>query len=88
VFVGIWQYFEKLQEKGPRQGFFPEPSKSILFVSEHNRIAAKNTFKDLGFTVVTGSIYLRGFIQGASDQLSWIKEKMRIGWLQLKNWPW
>jgi hypothetical protein len=32
AFKGIRQYFEKLQEKGPRRGYFPEPSKSILIV--------------------------------------------------------
>jgi hypothetical protein len=76
TFAGIRQYFEKLQEKGPRRGYFPEPSKSILvIVHEHNKEAAKNTFKDLGFTVVTGSRYLGGFIGEAPNQLSWIKEK-------------
>ena len=34
-FHRIKRYFEKLQEYGPPQGYFPEPSKSILIVQEH-----------------------------------------------------
>jgi hypothetical protein len=56
--VGICKYFEKLQEKGPGRGFFPEPSKSILVVQEHNKAAAKIAFQDLGFTIVTGKSFL------------------------------
>jgi hypothetical protein len=55
-FTGIQKYFEKLQEKGPGRGYFPEPSKSILVVQEHNKEAAKIAFKDLGFTIITGTI--------------------------------
>ena len=48
-------------------------------MQEHSKEAAEIAFKDLGFTIVTGSRYLGGFIGEASDQLSWIKEKT-------KNW--
>jgi hypothetical protein len=75
TFKGRWQYFEKLQEKGPRQGYFPEPSKSILIVQEHNKEAAEEYFKDFGFFVITGSRYHGGFIGEAPNQLSWIQEK-------------
>jgi hypothetical protein len=64
-----------LQEKGPKRGCFPEPSKSILIVPEHNKDAAEIAFKDLGFTIVTGSRYLGGFIGEATDQQLWIQEK-------------
>jgi hypothetical protein len=55
---GIRRYFEALQEKGPCRGYFPEPSKSILILQEHNKEAAEESFKDFGFTVVTGSATL------------------------------
>jgi hypothetical protein len=64
-----------IRTKGPRQGYFPEPSKSILIVREHNKEAAQESFKDLGFTIVTGSRYFGGFIGEAPNQLSWIQEK-------------
>jgi hypothetical protein len=49
-------------------------------VREHNKEAAKESFKDLGFTVLTGSRYLGGFIGEAPEQLSWIQEKTE-GWV-------
>jgi hypothetical protein len=74
-FAGIRSYFERLQEKGPRRGYFPEPSKSILVVQEHNRAAAEIAFKDLGFTIVTGTRYLGGYIGSAEDQSEWVNSK-------------
>jgi hypothetical protein len=61
-FGQIRAYFERLQEEGPKFGYFPEPSKIILNVKEHNQEAAEAYFIDLGFTIVTGSRYLIGFI--------------------------
>jgi hypothetical protein len=75
TFKGVRAYFEELQEKGPRREYFPEPSKSILIVCEHNKDVVKIAFKDLGFTIVSGSCYLGGFIGKASDQQLWIQEK-------------
>jgi hypothetical protein len=74
-FAGIRSYFERLQEKGPRRGYFPEPSKSILVVQEHNKAAAEIAFKDLGFTIVTGTRYLGGYIGSAEDQSEWVNSK-------------
>jgi hypothetical protein len=53
-FQKIRGYFERLVELGPKYGYFPEPSKSILVVQAHNKKAAKAYFEDLGFTIVTG----------------------------------
>jgi hypothetical protein len=74
-FTGLGKYFEKLQEKGLGRGYFPEPSKFILVVQEHNKEAAKITFKDIGFTIVTGTRCLRGFIGSAEDQSDWVQSK-------------
>jgi hypothetical protein len=75
TFKGIRAYFEKVQEQGPRQGYFPEPSMSILIMREHNKDAAGIAFHDLGFTIVSASRYLKGFIGEASNQQLWIQEK-------------
>jgi hypothetical protein len=74
-FNSIQRYFEKLQEEWPRQGYFLEPSKSILIVQPHNKVAAKIVFKDLSFTDITGTHYLGGFLGAPVDQLAWIQEK-------------
>jgi hypothetical protein len=75
-FTRIWQYFEKLQELGPRQAHFPEPLKSILIVQAHNKAAAEISFKVLGFTIITAAHCLGGFLGDAANQLSWVQEKM------------
>lgn len=53
-FETIRKHFERLCEIGPNHGYYPEPSKSILIVAEHNLERAKAAFADMCFTVVTG----------------------------------
>jgi hypothetical protein len=77
TFSGIKLYFEKLQEKGPRRGYFPEPSKSILVVQEHNREKAEAEFHDYSFKIVMGTRYLGGFIGEADAQQTWVKVKTK-----------
>ena len=67
-FNRITRYLEKLQEFGPPRGYFPEPSKSILIVQEHNKEKAEVCFADFDFKVVTGSRYLGGFIGDKAEQ--------------------
>jgi hypothetical protein len=64
-FTHIQWYFERLQELGPRWGYFPEPLKSILIVQPHSKVAVDIAFKDLGFTIITG-----GFLGDAANSLS------------------
>jgi hypothetical protein len=61
-FEDIRRLFRRLEEVGPNYGYFPEPSKSILVVRQHNLEAAQKAFPDFGFKVTTGSRYLGGFI--------------------------
>ena len=78
-FDGIRHYFLKLLEIGPKYGYFPEPSKSILVVPGHNLESAKLAFPDFNFKVQTGSRYLGGFI-GEEDALH--------EWIRLKTLAW
>ena len=48
-------HFRDLQLKGPAWGYFPEPTKSILVVSEQNLSQAKEYFRGMGVQVVTGA---------------------------------
>jgi hypothetical protein len=75
-FENLREYFVKLSESGPPRGYFPEPTKSILIVAEHNVETAKAQFQDLGFQVVTGSRYLGGFIGSRESELEWVREKV------------
>ena len=55
-------HFRDLQLKGPDQGYFPEPTKSILMVAEQNVPRATEYFRGMGIKIVTGSRYLGGFV--------------------------
>ena len=60
----------------PQRDIFPEASKSIIIMQEHNREKAKACFEAFGLIVVIGSRYLGGFIgDKAAEQREWVKEK-------------
>jgi hypothetical protein len=61
-FEAIRCQFVRLKEIRPNFGYYPESSKSILIVPQHNYDAALDYFSDLTFTVTTGLRYLGGFI--------------------------
>jgi hypothetical protein len=54
-FAKICHFFSKLKEIGPNFGYYPEPTKSILVVPQHNLEAAQVAFPDFNFKVTTGS---------------------------------
>jgi hypothetical protein len=78
-FEDIRRLFRRLEEIGPNYGYFPEPSKSILVVSQHNLEATQNAFPDFGFKVTTGSRCLGGFVGENSALRNWIREKPNFG---------
>jgi hypothetical protein len=77
-FEDIRRLFRRLEEIGPNYGYFPEPSKSILVVRQHNLEAAQNAFPDFGFKVTTGSRCLGGFVGEDSALGNWIREKNKF----------
>ena len=58
----ILEHFQDLQARGPARGYYPEPSKSMLGVAPGNVSWAEEHFWGLGIRVVTGHIYLGGYI--------------------------
>jgi hypothetical protein len=70
--------------KDPIVGIFLNPQKSIMIVKEQNREVAKIYFKDLGFTIITGSRYFRGFIGEEPNQQAWIQE-LAASWVAAKK---
>jgi hypothetical protein len=93
-FALIKAVFARLQEIGPRFGYYPEPTKSILVVREKNLDEAKKAFADFGFKIKTGNRYLGGFIGEKEAQDAWIQSETE-GWaeavekvsLVAKNFP-
>ena len=61
-FAHILAHLQELQERGPPRGYFPKPTKSILVMAPQNVSWAEEFFRGMGITVVTGNIYLGGFI--------------------------
>jgi hypothetical protein len=47
--------FKKLQEYGPKYDYFPEDSKSILIVRDHNVERAKKFVANMDFTIKSGN---------------------------------
>ena len=78
-FDSIKLHFRKLQEIGPLYGYYPEPSKSILIVSQKNLLAAQAAFKDFEFTITTGNRYLGGYIGEKDSLVLWLGKKSLIG---------
>ena len=68
--------FNLLQAIGPTKGYFPKLTKSILVVKPAMFEQAKARLDHLGFTIVTGTRYLGGFIGTQSDKLSHIRTKV------------
>jgi hypothetical protein len=56
----IERFFWRLCKIGPLFGYYPEPTKSILIVRQHNLEEARLRFP--AFRVKTGNRYLGGFI--------------------------
>ena len=74
-------HFRDLQLKGPARGYFPEPTKSILVVSEQNVPRSKEYFRRMGVQVVTGSRYLGGYVGERETEGQWLQEKV-VGWAE------
>jgi hypothetical protein len=76
TFPLIHLFMKKRIELGPAFGYYPEPSKSILVVTEESKAAATEYFADLGFKIVTGYRYLGGYL--GSDQYlnAWLQDKV------------
>jgi hypothetical protein len=67
--------FHRLKECGPQYGYHPEPTKSILIVSQRNLEKATAFFAGSGFRVCTGERYLGGFIGETQERDKWLKGK-------------
>ena len=68
-----------LTREGPRRGYFPEPTKSILCVKPQSMVRVTALFQHLGFKVVNGTRCLGGHIGTEDEYDKWVKEKV-AGW--------
>ena len=74
-------HFQYLQARGPAQGYYPEPTKSILVVTPGNVARTKEHFRGIGIWVVMGHRYLGGFLGDVSAEKEWLGKKLE-GWTE------
>ena len=76
IFNGIRQHLDDLVVKVTLQGYFPEPTKSILVVSTRNIPRVEAFFLGYSLKVGTGSRYLGCFVEADLAQAQWLDEKV------------
>ena len=81
TFADLQAHTRDLMVRGPPWGYFPEPTKSMLFVSPRNVPRTEAYFWDMEVRVVTRSRYLGGFIGELAMEKAWIAEKLK-GWTE------
>ena len=74
-FVHIMKNIWDLQTRGLPRGYFPEQTKSILFVAPRNLSRAEEFFCGMGIKVMTGKIYPGGFISESKAEKIWLARK-------------
>ena len=74
TFTRIETYFDSLKRQGPGQGYYPEPSKSVLIVRPENPEAGKVFGARHGFKVCTGARYIGGYIREDGSKSDWLRE--------------
>ena len=75
-FEAVMAHFRDLQLKGPARGYFPNPTKSILVVSEQNVPQATEYFRGMGMKIVTVRRYLGGFVGELWAERRWVQTKV------------
>ena len=76
-FGHILDHFNDMQARGTPRGYFLEPTKSILVVSQRNVPRAEEFFCGMGENIVTGSRYLGGFVGYRAAEDSCMEEKIQ-----------
>ena len=74
TFARLETYFDLLTRQGPRRGYHPDPSKSVLTVRPENLKAGKFLGARHGFRVCTGARYLGGYIGDDESKRDWLRE--------------
>ena len=80
-FGKILAHFQDLQDKGPPQGYFLEPTNIILVVAPKNVAREEDFFWGIGIKVVTWSLYLGRFVGDREAEGIWMAEKVQ-GWTE------
>ncbi|CEM26585.1 unnamed protein product [Vitrella brassicaformis CCMP3155] len=71
------EWWDKLGERGPPYGYFPNAHKSILVVREGLEERAREVFEGVeGLTITTGSRYLGGYVGTREGRRAYVQQKV------------
>ena len=71
-------WFDKLLERGPLYGYFPQPKKCVLIVREEKLKLAKELFKSMGIEITTvGKRHLGAALGSETFKKEFIEEKVK-----------
>ncbi|CAB0015791.1 unnamed protein product [Nesidiocoris tenuis] len=73
----VRQWFNLLQEQGPRWGYYAEPEKSYLVVKPGFETEANQIFRDLNVKIVNSKRFLGGFIGPIPQKEEYVRSKVR-----------
>ena len=73
----VKRWFDLLLSEGPKYGYYPEPSKSVLVVREEFFDRAQTMFGDMGVKVTCGSRFLGGFVGDKDGCEAYVKTKVK-----------
>ena len=80
-FAIIKDFFHSLEQKVPRHGYYPEPSKSVLILHLENLEDGKLFSQRHGFKVCTGASYLGSCSEDDKSKHDCLKERT-------ETWEW
>ena len=69
----VKDWFLELKSEGPKYGYFPESSKSVLVVDESLKDKTDSLFGDVGIKIVS---FLGGFVGGCDERDMYVKSKV------------
>ena len=73
----VKKWYMMLSREGPKFGYFPEPSKSVIVVGEPFIKQAEQLFGDLGIKIVRGSRFLGGYIGDRDGCKTFVRAKVK-----------
>ena len=76
MFEASCDHMHSLLVRGPPQGYFPDPTKSILVVSLRNFQRAEDHLRGIDMWLVTGRSYLGIFIGDQESEKAWLSDKV------------
>lgn len=77
----IREWFDLLQEEGPKWGYYPEPAKSFLVIKSGLEDQSRAIFGDLNVKIVHSHRFLGGVIGSPSQKKEYVRKKVQQ-WLE------